>query len=514
MGEKMTRPAIVLCALAIIAQIGSAETWITLANEPMQLKRMSSCTKAAKNDRRAACDCCVIHNTRVNGYSPAEAAYRCNNTLLCEFAAGQALAAEELVNSEQRLKAMTIVDVDQLKDAPNLPSDGVLTADDVLHLISALYRQGYLRIPEELFIPNIDDGLIGLKVKPLGDGAKGFYTGQLFSIGYDPSVLPEMDNVEHGIKPLYILKETKKGKSEIGHLYSVRVSRLGNEGSSTYDIIFGRQAPTSLSIAKIAFDDLHFKIKTHGITRYFSLLQTAKGKSLHKHLTEFGQLASTLDSDDTNFQLAFKRMKKIFYRIGFAMSELHQKYADPRDHRKKPMQKTLTHGDLHSENIFWDDATNRVTLIDNETFALSLKRPSLGINDIVDFYMLHTVHTIAHAVSSQLTTNIEFGINDALWHELWRSLFDGYLSAYGNLSREQFMALYLDFRIEFFSELSQFRILKSPYNFMDQRKLKRFGPTLRKFKIKHHELTEAFDRLGRNSMTRYPNTSQQESTDH
>jgi hypothetical protein len=167
------------------------------------------------------------------------------------------------------------------------------------------------------------------------------------------------------------------------------------------------------------------------------------------------------------------------------------------------LKPTLNHGDLHSENIFWDDKNQHLTLIDNETFALSVKHPSSGVNDIVEFYMLHTVHTVAHAVSSQLTTNEEFGINDALWHELWRSLFYGYLTAYNPTTPAAFSKLFEDFHKEFMNGLSQFRMLKNLRDFTDQRKLKRFGPSIRRSKIKHHELKETFDRLYQQGIARF-----------
>jgi hypothetical protein len=253
----------------------------------------------------------------------------------------------------------------------------------------------------------------------------------------------------------------------------------------------------------VAFDDLHFKLKTNGKTRYFSLLQTAPGKSLNKHIRDFGTIAQKADFDDKEFAVALSKIKHIFYRIGYAMSELHQRYADPTDKREGPLKRTLVHGDLHSENVFYDELTDKVTLIDNETFALSIKRPSLGVDDILECYLLHTMKTIAHAATSQLTNNLEFGIDDSLWHELWRALFDGYLSAFGDLSRADFELLFNDFRVEFYNGLSHRHILQYPHNLSDQRQLKRIGPSVRRHRIKYEVLATSFAKLYAKKMRDY-----------
>lgn len=489
----MRRMSIALLLLALGA-VGHAETWITIDDQPMRLNRSSSCKSLAKDNVRNLCDCCLVQSTERLRQDPYEAIEKCNVAHKCDFddSNRERVTRKEVDDAKARLRAMSIVNVERLDHPPELPKDGVLTNDHIRQILTSLHNEGHLMLPPQLFEDKGGDS--ALFIKPLGDSAKGVYSGQLFFVGYNKRLLGKESDGQDKITPLYIVKETKKGVSEIQHLYQVSVSRLGEEREKTADLHFGRVRPTSPTIARIAFDDLHFRFNTNGKTRYFSLLQTAPGKSVNKHLREFGTLISTLDTDDVQFQRAFQRMKRMFFRIGLGMSELHQKYAIMTD-GDELIKPTFNHGDLHSENIFYDDDSDTVTLIDNETFALSLHRPSIGVDDIVEFYLLHTMHTIAHTVASQLTSNQEFGINDALWHELWRSLFEGYLSAFGDLSKEEYSNLHAEFKKHFFQGLSQTRLLRSPRNFLDQRKLKRIGPTQRRSRIKGHELKETFSRL-------------------
>ncbi len=492
----MTRAALIL-SIILLGQKAFSETWITLKDEPRRLHSLTSCARAADYVKKDTCSCCLVQHVDINNYNAAEAAEHCRVAHQCEFDEASfydlEVARRQVANARKSIKAMTIVDVTKLLETPQLPRDAVLTNTDIVTILETLNKAGYLALPPDIFSTS-KEAPLKLFAKPLGNSAKGVYSGQLFFIGYTKRTRNEDGKVVIKTVPLYILKETKKGVSEIAHLYKVDVSRLHSERDDTFTKHFTDAEVTTPTIARVAFDDLHFKLKT-GNTRYFSLLQTAPGKSIYKHLRDFGMLAQTKDTDEKEFQAAMTRIKHIFYRMGFAMSQLHQKYIDPLHFRAKPLKKTYTHGDLHSENIFYDDVTDTVTLIDNETFALSLNHPSLGIDDIVEFYMMHTLKTIAHTVASQLTNNREFGINDALWHELWRSLFDGYLSAYGDLSREEFEELFNDFREQFYKGLSQFRIFKSPRNFVDQRKIKRFGPSIRRSNLKDHELAETFERL-------------------
>lgn len=492
-----------LIAGITVANYGyAAETWISVKGHPVSLHSQSVCDNIADDDG-TICDCCLVNTVARSPLHEVDAIHQCSVRYACSFDKdaydNRKTARLEIDRAKKHLKAMTIVDLSDLSQKIALPENGVLEPHDILSILISLSRDGHVSLPEVFFAKEN-----ALRIKAIGDGAKGYFSGQLFAIQYDPTFIAQSSSTPGNYQPLYILKETKKGVKEIFHLYKVATSPLGNEKISTTNMLFSLGKNSSDSgIAKIAFDDLHFKFIQNGTTRYFSLLQTARGQSLHHHLKEFGKLASTREMDSAEFISALTNMKHTFYRIGYAMSLLHQKYASPESKKKFARKKTFLHGDLHSENLFYDSETDTVTLIDNETFALSLKRPSSGINDIVEFYMLHTIHTVAHKVSTQLTTNVEFGINDQLWQELWRSLFKGYFAAFGPLPLEDFEKLFDGVKREFFNGFSQRKNIKSIRHLKDQRKLKRFGPSFRRYKIKHHSLAAMFERLRQEELTRF-----------
>lgn len=478
----------------ILAHAGFSETWITVNNKARRLKKNTSCLKISRSSQRIACDCCLVKNSSVRNMNSLDSLMACERSLDCKYDQSaeqdELVAREEVRQSYSRLRAMSIIDIDQLSLAPQLPADGVLLEHHVLDILRSLNQSGHLMLPN-----NIDQTL---NIKQLGDSAKGFYSGQLFAIRYANQTSQEFSQ---DLKPLYILKETKKGVREIGNLYRINSSKLSAEKISTIDLM--NKPVSNVDMARISFDDLHFKLKTQGKTRYFSLLQTAPGQSLRGYLKEFGKIARSIDIDNQEFQSSYSKMKHIFYRVGFAVSKLHQKYAVTNSKRSFTDQHTFVHGDMHSENIFYDDKTDMVTLIDNETFSLSLNRTISGVNDIVEFYMVHTIHTVAQKFSDQLTINTEFGIDDRLWHELCRSLFNGYLSAYEATSQDDYDKLYAGFRARFLAGFSVRSVFSSPRNIADQRKLKRIGPSSRRRHIEKNELMQTMDRLYSDGIKKY-----------
>lgn len=499
----MARYLLTLLFSFLIAQYGVSETWIRFKNHTVDLKKETNCKATVGPNWEDICDCCLIKNTDVRNKIETAAVARCEQRYNCRFQEDARtninVAKSELERARNKFQAMTIIDIDAMQKPPSLPKDGVLEPHHVNGILRSLNDAGYLDLPLELFGEE-DDRSERLRIKPLGDTAKGFFTGQLFTIRFDPFYLNQAQTPAQQYKILYILKETKKGVKEIRNLYRVSTSPLGNEKSTVSDRLFSPMVKSNNRIAHVAFDEVHFRFKTNGRTRYFSLLQTAPGMSLHRHLEAFGNELKNVTNDE-EMDAKIEAMKTTFYDIGFGLSKLHQKYS--KASAGSLLGKTYTHGDLHSENIFYDQETRQVTLIDNETFALSLHHPWSGINDLAELYLLHTVHTIAHAVSKQLTTNLEFGINDLLWHQLWKSLLLGYIDAYGDLTREDFQAVFSEVRREFYHGLSQSRIFRSPRSFNDQRKLKRFLPSTRRWQIKHHELRETFERVRKEGLKKY-----------
>ncbi len=391
--------------------------------------------------------------------------------------------------------SLEIISINKLSKAPKIPKDGVLSNDTVVDILAALIRDGYLDLPS--FVMDWTLASQCFKAKALGENAKGVHSGQLFAISYNRSCL---QGGAGDWRPLYILKETKKGLSEILNLHYVRESELGREKVSTKELSEIPYAGTNLE-ARISFEDLHFKLKTHGKTRYFSLLQTAAGRSLHSILVDFGAEIKLLDSAKIATTEQFKSMAHVFYRIGFSMSKLHQKYAVQKKDSNKKIGKTFIHGDFHAQNIFYDAVHEHVTLIDNETFAMSLDHKTSGVNDIVDLYLLHSVKTLAHHFARQMFTNADFGIDDTTWHALWRSLLLGYIEAFED---DDPYEVYDELTRKFDRGLSNVWLRHPLQNFTDQRKLKRLGPSQRRIHLRFHTFDEIFDGLLDDLVLRHP----------
>lgn len=384
-----------------------------------------------------------------------------------------------------------IIDVSTLSEPPLLPKNGVLDEYSVLKILRSLNLDGFAPVLTPLLVHNIKEPC--LMVKALGDADKGIHTGQLFAISVNRVCFQEQQKSKkpHWQK-LYILKESHKGKEELCNLNTVKLSSLGAEYRSTEALMHEPHAPHSMAL--IAFEDVHFKLKINHEKRFFSLLQSAQGKSLHDHLLAFAQKLNRPDQDIEKTMLELTRMRKIFYRVGFSISKLHQKYSRDDINRIKLLGKTFTHGDFHAQNIFFDDASDNVTLIDNETFVLSLQNPTSGVNDIVDLYLLHTVKTIAHRFS-HIMINQEMGIEDGIWHDLWHELFRGYLEAYNFTDSLDLLAATWEFRSRFYEGVHNTKFFNSINNFNDQRMLKRVNFSLRRFYLQERYLDPLFMRL-------------------
>lgn len=470
MGRAMYKIKYIIISLLSICLHINSQTFITVNNNIYRIGKLSQCEYVAKDNKNIICDCCFSHisNLKLN---PIQIIKICSESFRCSSSSSinHKSALKKIKEARINLKAMSIINIDN-KLIKNTEEN--ITENDINNILWKLYEIGYI------YLPTSDkNNIISKEI-----GNKGRYTGQLFSVKASL-------NSNKDIVPLYIIKETKKGLQEIENLYKINSGPLGNERKSSPEFISNLIKPQE--IIRIAFDEIHFQIKN----RYFSVLQMAPGKSLYSYLKNFGKLASSKDLDDEELQSSYKKIKKIFYNIGFMISKLHQKYADNSVNNNLLSRKTLVHGDLHAENLFYDDINDIVTLIDNETFALSIDEPCSGVNDIVEFYTIHTVKTIAHNFSNQLTLNIEFGIDDRIWHELCYQLFYGYLQAFGKLTNLDTKNLVYDFIREMHEGFSHLYIFTSPYHLIDQRRLKRLGPSIRRIEIGNNEFKNTLDKL-------------------
>ncbi|HXW52716.1 MAG TPA: hypothetical protein VEL47_01295, partial [Myxococcota bacterium] len=180
----MTRTILLIITAMIIARIGSSETWISVKNKSIRLTDTSSCRNIAEKDEQTACDCCLIKRSVIEGLGTANAFDACERSKHCRVDENADVMEQNpyvaLKTAKTRLKAMTIVRIERLLKPPKLPKDGVLSSTDVGAILKSLHANGHLPLPSPLFADNKV-----LKIKPLSNSAKGFWSGQLFSIQYD-----------------------------------------------------------------------------------------------------------------------------------------------------------------------------------------------------------------------------------------------------------------------------------------------------------------------------------------
>jgi hypothetical protein len=463
-----------------------ADELVTINNTVQNITRKTKCSKITDNSSDF-CDCCLIKE-QAKGHNAVFALGRCSKKFLCFKLDKQEDAEQIIEKAKSRLRHFSVLDLGGLEHNPSLPLDGYLEDNHIFSIIKSLSEEGYLLFPLDIFKEKNE--ALCFRAKSLGDSAKGINSGQLFAIFYNIQCSDK--NLKSAKwKGIYILKETKKGLKELKNLYKVTQSKLGKEKIASNLLLLDKQNNSHNKIAHITFEDVNFKFFARGHWRYFSFLQMAPGKSLSSHLKSFGEFLKKSSNKENNIA-EINSLSSTFFDIGFAMSKLHQKYAIDQDN--DIFGKTFIHGDFHAQNVFYEEKNRTVSLIDNETFALSFPRPSSGINDIIDLYLLHSVKTIAHKFTDQLLVNEEFGISDEIWHHLWAKLFHGYLLAYEGLSKERLLKALEIFRAKFHRGLFSIHLFDRAHNLKDQRKLKRFSLSPRLIALRH-KLLKIFEEL-------------------
>lgn len=112
-----------------------------------------------------------------------------------------------------------------------------------------------------------------------------------------------------------------------------------------------------------------------------------------------------------------------FYKLGYGLSKLHQKFMLVNSRRF--LTESLTHNDLHMENVFVDPKQNYlVTLIDNETFAKGLNKP---ISVAVDLLLLYGF-SISHFKGEYRHPK---EISESIWHAvMFKPFIEGYIKGW------------------------------------------------------------------------------------
>lgn len=226
--------------------------------------------------------------------------------------------------------------------------NGHLTEESVKHfLVSAL---------EQKQLPAFSDTEC-LNVKNIMND-KGAFTDQLFVIesSCDGCFSLECETQQ------FILK---------GVVQANEINKLNT--ASTYapllPVIYpNRQA----NLPQLNFPFYFLSYEYGGKRHRLSLMYKAPGQSILTYLRQFLRDPGNRHIHDTIVQC--------YIDVGRAMANFYKKYTAHA--RSKSLPHGIIHGDFHVGNIFYDQKTRQVTLIDNASMAHSIREPGDCRNDI------------------------------------------------------------------------------------------------------------------------------------
>jgi hypothetical protein len=252
----------------------------------------------------------------------------------------------------------------------------------------------------------------------------GAFTDKLFFLFVNKSCIGEGD----GKRLVMIIKEVKQGAVEIENLKEI------------LDVEY--QLKSDNPRAAILSPALKFYKYTRadtGKTKYFTLIKAARGVSLYSL------------RNNTNTLM----VENAFFRAGEALALFHLMHMDwsteinpENTGHFTDFYKTVVHGDTHLKNIFYDQATEKVYLIDIESMAYSLKkRYSIAI-DFERFYNLPVYRwNMYKGCADKIAikcTNIDVA---------YKSFFQGYIQAYP-LDKQEYIKVYIDAFIDKYHQLT------------------------------------------------------------
>jgi len=397
-----------------------ADSLATIGKTTRIINKFTSCdAKKWESSQINACTCCLTKENDSSPVSPAKTVgaclknQHCTIKILDQLAPGQQ-SAEDIVN----VILWNIIDTPTITiNTDYLDQKGNLKADKVVDFLASLQKN--LRDLNATMQSDFSKTKC-IETKDLGAG--GANTAQLFMVKVDKNCSAQPTSSTAKPTPAYIIKETAKKAEEIKNLRKLHQSILKQD----YDLISPNRLKNRLAIA---FDDLNVKYIFKGKSRFLSFITIAPGQSL-MNLTK--ALGVDIKKGDTAAEHKDSdQLYKAFYAVGKGLGELHKRFMD-KGNGKNLLGKSIVHGDLHLNNIFVDPTQDYlVTLIDNETFAKSLKEKKPVAIDLLIFYAF----TVSHFKDIYLFPK---EISLTKWNNIMLKPFLlGYISNWPPSSREQ-----------------------------------------------------------------------------
>jgi hypothetical protein len=210
----------------------------------------------------------------------------------------------------------------------------------------------------------------------------------------------------------FIFKEMKPSKDEedpVQEIYRLlRATRYPPLGPLIYPSNVKNYPQLILPIAYLAY--------IHKDTKHqLSLMNVASGNQLMKLIKDFKK--KSYDKGTIN------QVARAYFDLGVALANFYKKYMEPIKEGK--LGKTITQGDLHQGNIFYDPNTRQVTFIDNERIVYSLDQLQ-DIQEDLAFLLMKSLFVLAW-LDGKFLDNFPF----QRWYSVFLPNFiAGFLSTY------------------------------------------------------------------------------------
>lgn len=247
----------------------------------------------------------------------------------------------ELDNDEIVVKSVGVSALDR---------NGHLTEQSAKMLLAQAYSEG--KLTNSAF-----KDIHRLKVTDIKSQEQGNNTAQLFLI--------ESPCGNDGER-LFILKGIEEN-NEITAL--VRGSRYEDFAPIIYPHAQDGYPQIVFPFAYLSYKD------QNGQTQSLSLMNVASGEKVLSLMERFATKESAKDRNDMH-----RTISEAYFQMGAQMARFYRRYATS---RVRMLPVGIRHGDLHVGNIFYDESTKQVTLIDNNRLANSINHSECVWRDFV-----------------------------------------------------------------------------------------------------------------------------------
>ncbi|MBX3456732.1 MAG: phosphotransferase [Candidatus Paracaedibacteraceae bacterium] len=376
-----------------ILQIGDLST---------PVDKLRSCKSFAGSRATARCVCCLLTSNPDGYFTDKGVTHLCTTQNDCSETIIENLISQ---TKAKDLDALVIklkerhIQNQNIPVSPKALSDGVFNSQGLKDFLVSTSMNNKFRAPD---INTYFREAKCLEIKQLGDGGK--QTLQIFLI----SAMKRCGlGFRHEPPRFWVLKETKKF-GEVKNLQTLMASPV-----AAFDIKKTNRNP---QFPAIAFPVETFTyVDINRTPHHMLLMDAAPGLPF----------AKIIQSKD------LEKLNQASQLIGERLGALHKTFMQPS--KNKILGPTVVHGDLHSNNIFVDQTSGIVTLIDVETFVKSFDTLSTPAVDLFMLYGFATSHI-------QTTQRIAHGLSQEEWHNnFFKPFLQGYVSNWPTSSRKEIL---------------------------------------------------------------------------